>query len=131
MRVLNKEEELTFERRVLYGRRVISKYKSKYSFMRIFIVNLSCEFSLLISPLHRYKCRPYFGIYLHMLFLSFLLVELVRMVKVCAISFKICMRLGLARKKNNICLVIARKSFLLNCGFYGKRGNSDLALAGH
>ena len=63
-----------------------------------------------------------------MLFLSFLLVELVRMVKVCAISFKICMRLGLARKKNNICLVIARKSFLLNCGFYGKRGNSDLAL---
>ena len=57
--------------------------------MRIFIVNLSCEFSLLISPLHRYKCRPYFEIYLHMLFLSFLLVELVRVVKVCAISFKI------------------------------------------
>ena len=60
-----------------------------------------CEFSLLISPLHIYKRRPYFGIYLPMLFLPFLLVELVRMVKVCAISFKICMRLGLARKKNN------------------------------
>ena len=60
-----------------------------------------CEFSLLISPLHIYKRRPYFGIYLPMLFLPFLLVELVRMVKVCAISFKICMRLGLARKKTN------------------------------
>ena len=46
-----------------------------------------CEFSLLISPLHIYKCRPYFGIYLHMLFLSFLLVELVRVVRVRAISF--------------------------------------------
>ena len=34
-----------------------------------------------------YKCRPYFGIYLHMLFLSFLLVELVPWVRVCAMSF--------------------------------------------
>ena len=70
--------------------------------MRIFIVNLSCECSLLFSPLHRYKCRPYFGIYLHMLFLSFLLVELVRLVKVCAIPFKICMQLGLAKKKRKL-----------------------------
>ena len=38
-------------------------------------------------PLFIYKCRPYFGIYVHMPFLSFLLVELVRMVRVCAISF--------------------------------------------
>ena len=38
-------------------------------------------------PLFIYKGRPYFGIYLHMPFLSFLLVELVRMVRVCAISF--------------------------------------------
>ena len=74
--------------------------------MRIFIVNLSCEFSLLISPLHRYKCRPYFEIYLHMLFLSFLLVELVRVVKVCAISFKICMQLGLAKKKKKKTILV-------------------------
>ena len=65
-----------------------------------------CEFSLLISPLHIHKCRPYFGIYLPMLFLSFLLVELVRMVKVCAISFKICMRLGLARLEKKTILLI-------------------------
>ena len=38
-------------------------------------------------PLFIYKCRLYFGIYRHMPFLSFLLVELVRMVRVCAISF--------------------------------------------
>ena len=38
-------------------------------------------------PLFIYKCRPYFGIYVHMPFLSFLLVELVRMVRICAISF--------------------------------------------
>ena len=40
-------------------------------------------------PLFIYKCRPrrpYFEIYLYMPFLSFLLVELVRMVRVCAIS---------------------------------------------
>ena len=47
-----------------------------------------CEFLLLISFLQIYKCRPYFGIYLHkMLFLSFLLVEMVRMVRVCVVSF--------------------------------------------
>ena len=46
-----------------------------------------CELLLLISSLRIYKCRPYFGIYLHILFLSFLLVELVRMVRVSAISF--------------------------------------------
>ena len=38
-------------------------------------------------PLSIYKCRPYFVIYLHTPFLSFVLVELVRMVRVCAISF--------------------------------------------
>ena len=38
-------------------------------------------------PLFIYKCRPQFGIYLHMPFLSFLLVQLVRMVRVCSISF--------------------------------------------
>ena len=42
---------------------------------------------LLFSSLHIYKCRPYFGIYLHMLFLSFLLVELVSWVRGFAISF--------------------------------------------
>ena len=38
-------------------------------------------------PLFIYKCRPYCGIYVHMPFLSFLWVELVRMVRVFAISF--------------------------------------------
>ena len=47
-----------------------------------FDANCYCYF-----PLFIYKCRPYFGIYLHMPFLSFLLVELVRMVRVCAVSF--------------------------------------------
>ena len=47
-----------------------------------FDANFYCYF-----PLFIYKCRPYFGIYLHMPFLSFLLVELVRMVRVCAVSF--------------------------------------------
>ena len=42
---------------------------------------------LLFSSLHIYKCRPYFGIYLHMLFLSFLLVELVSWLRGFAISF--------------------------------------------
>ena len=46
-----------------------------------------CEFLLLFSSLHIYKCRPYFGIYLHMLFLSFPLVELVSWVRGFAISF--------------------------------------------
>ena len=45
------------------------------------------EFLMLFSFLHIYKCRPYFGIYLHMLFLSFLLAELVPRVRVCAILF--------------------------------------------
>ena len=40
------------------------------------IFKFGCEFLLLISSLHISKCRPYFGIYLHMLFLSFLFVEL-------------------------------------------------------
>ena len=44
-----------------------------------------CE--LLFSSLHTNKCRPYFGIYLHSLVLSFLFVEVVQMVRVCAISF--------------------------------------------
>ena len=40
------------------------------------------------------------AIYLHMVFLFFFfLVELVRMVRVCDISFQICVRLGLARKE--------------------------------
>ena len=38
-----------------------------------------CE--LLFSSLHTYKCRPYFGIYLHSLVLSFLFVEVVYMVE--------------------------------------------------
>ena len=46
------------------------------------------ELLLLFSDLFSiYECRPYFGIYLHMLFLSFLLVELVPRVRVCAMSF--------------------------------------------
>ena len=44
-----------------------------------------CE--LLFSSLHTNKCRPNFGIYLHSLVLSFLFVEVVQMVRVCAISF--------------------------------------------
>ena len=42
---------------------------------------------MFVSSLHIYKCRPYFGIYMHMLFLSFLSVELIPRVRVCAISF--------------------------------------------
>ena len=46
-----------------------------------------CEFLLSFSSLHIYKCWPYFGIYLHMLSLSFLFVESVGMARVCAFSF--------------------------------------------
>ena len=54
--------------------------------IKIQCLNLDANFSL-VSSLHRYKCRPYFGIYLHMLFLSFLMVELFRIVRVCGTSF--------------------------------------------
>ena len=48
---------------------------------------LSFDANCYYFPLFIYKCRPYVGIYLHMPFLSSLLVELVRMVRVCAVSY--------------------------------------------
>ena len=65
------------------GRRFISRYRYKNIYTCLILdANCCCYF-----PLFIYECRTYFGIYLHMPFLSFLSVELVRMVRVYAISF--------------------------------------------